>query len=289
MPNIHSKFNIQNSKLAKLLLIVLCVIALAACGRPAPTYKIALVAPFEGRLRQIGYDVFPAMRLAIRDQINAGGVGPPRAFVSFIAYNDSADPQMAERVAHNVALDPEVLAVMGNFTLSTTLAAMDVYTSAGLPLIAPLVPADQIPESPLVFKMSPAQKSKAGAQDANSQVRSAKCSDLRALTLDPSPLSFAPCTFPAPPVSELLQAQQVLKTFTDLSLGPLPSPRSIAAFDATNVLIEAIRMDVQAHGAPTRAGVAEALRKMQYDGLLGRISFDEKGAWQNAPLWVYPQ
>lgn len=273
MHTAHSKFKIQNSKFAWLLWA--CVVLLAACGRPVPTYKIALVSPFEGRLRQVGYDVFPAMRLAIREQINAGGVG--NAFVTFIAYNDSADPVMAERVAHNVALDPEVLAVMGHLTLSTTLAAMDVYTQANLPLLTLLVPANEIPQSPFVFNLSPA------LQSATVEVKNATCDVLG----DTAP--FAPCTFPAPPVSELPAAQTALKAFTELSLGPPPSPRSIAAYDATNVLLEAIRMDVKAHGTPTRAGVAEALRKLNYAGLLGNISFNENGAWENAPLWVYPR
>lgn len=258
----------------KRLLLLVCM-ALAACGRPMPTYKIALVAPFEGRLRQIGYDAFPAMRLALREQINAGGVGG--AFVTFVAYNDSADPHMAARVAHNVTLDPEVLAVMGHLTLSTTLAAMDIYTSANLPLLTLLVPADQVPQSSFVFNLSPS------LQNATVEVKSAKCEVLG----DTSP--FAPCTFPAPPPSELPQAQRALKAFTDLSLGPPPSPRSIAAYDATSVLLAAIRMDAQAHGTPTRAGVAEALHKVQVAGLLGDISFNEKGAWETAPLWMYPR
>ena len=256
-------------------MFIASVVLLAACGRPVPVYKIALVAPFEGRLRQIGYDAFPAMRLAIREQINAGGVG--NAFVTFIAYNDSADPAMAARVAHNVAFDPEVLAVMGHLTLSTTLAAMDVYTAARLPLLTLLVPANAIPQSPFVFNLSPT------LTGPKIEVKSATCDVLG----DTSP--FAPCTFPAPPVSELPPAQTALKAFTELSLGPPPSPRSIAAYDATNVLLEAIRMDAQAHGTPTRAGVAEALRKVNYAGLLGTISFNEKGAWESAPLWVYPR
>lgn len=283
MRNPHSKLKIQNSKFVCMLCACL---TLAACGRPLPTYKIALVAPFEGRQRQVGYDVFPALRLAIREQINAGGVGG--AFVTFIAYNDSADPAMAARVAHNVALDPEVLAVMGHLTLSTTLAAMDVYTNAHLPLLTLLVPADQVPQSPFVFNLSPSLKgAKAEGQRPTSDVKSATCNDLRTLTFGLSP--FAPCTFPAPPVSELPPAQTALKAFTELSLGPPPSPRSIAAYDATNVLLAAIRMDAQAHGVPTRAGVADALRKVKHAGLLGDISFNEKGAWENAPLWVYPR
>jgi ABC-type branched-subunit amino acid transport system substrate-binding protein len=241
--------------------------------------KIALVAPFEGRLRQVGYDAFPAMRIAIRDQINAGGTG--NIYVTFIAYNDNGDPAMAERVARNVALDPEVLAVMGHFNLTTTLAAMGVYTSAGLPLLAPHAPADQLPYDPLVFHMGPA------AASPKSQVTSQTCDPSPQFSILYSP--FGECQSDAPPMSELPEAQQALASFTEISLGAAPTPRSIVAYDATNVLLEAIRLDAQAHGMPTRAGVTEALRHVSYEGLLGRIAFDDHGVWADAPLWVYPK
>jgi ABC-type branched-subunit amino acid transport system substrate-binding protein len=263
-------------------LFVLCLglllAASAGCAAPKPVYKIALVGPFEGRLRQIGYDAFPAMRIAIRDQINAGGIG--NAFVTFVAYNDNGDPATAERVARNVALDPEVIGVIGHLVPSTTLAALRVYTEAGLPVLAPGVPADALPQDPLVFKMGPTEKSE------KLEVASEMCNPAYFSLLTSY---FGDCVSDAPPLSELPQAQQALAAFTGISLGPPPMPRSIVAFDATNVLLQAVYGAARRDSRPKRMGVAEALRTLQHDGLLGQIWFDEQGKWPAARLWVYPK
>jgi ABC-type branched-subunit amino acid transport system substrate-binding protein len=258
-------------------LLVLCIL-LAACAAPRPTYKIALVGPFEGRLRQIGYDAFPAMRLAIRDQIGAGGIG--NAFVTFVAYNDNGDPTQAERVARNVVLDSEVIGVIGHLAPTTTLAALHVYTEAGLPILVPGVPADVLPQDPFVFRMGPTERSQ--RQDVGSQ----KC-DLEYFA--PLTSYFGECQSDAPPVSELPEAQRALAEFTTISLGQPPTSRSISAFDATNVLLQAAYDAARRDGRPTRAGMAESLRTLQHDGLLGQIWFDERGQWPAAPLWVYPR
>ncbi|PJF48962.1 MAG: hypothetical protein CUN48_00975 [Candidatus Thermofonsia Clade 3 bacterium] len=258
------------------LLLIWCVL-LAACA-PPPVVKIALVAPFEGRLRQVGYEAFPAMRLAIRKRIAAGSAVSAR--VAFIAYNDDGDPAHAARVAHNVALDPEVVGVIGHLVPSTTLAALSVYTQASLPVLAPSVPADMLPRDPLVFRMGPAAPSR------NRKMSNAPCA-----ALDPSWAAtgwpFGECVVDAPPVSELLGAQQALAAFTELSLGPPPGPRSIVAYDATNVLLDAIALDAQVRGMPTRAGVADALRRIRHNGLLGQITFDRDNTWADAPTWAY--
>src|SRR5450759_1292410 len=131
-------FNAHSRRLAlfaRLALAVCLGLTLAACSMPRPTLKIALVAPFEGRFREVGYDAFPALRLALRQQIQAGGIGNYE--VEFVAYNDNADPAFAERVAHNVVQDQQVVAVIGHLRLEPTLTAMHVYTEAGLPLVVP--------------------------------------------------------------------------------------------------------------------------------------------------------
>lgn len=261
------------------LMLVWCFL-LAACAAPRPVVKIALVAPFEGRLRQVGYEAFPAIRLAIRERIAAGGAGGVQ--VTFIAYNDNGDPATAARIARNLALDPEVVGVIGHLVLSTTLAALPVYTQAGLPVIAPSVPANMLPREPLLFRMGPA------APGRNAQDSGAACA-----SLDPSWTAtgwpFGICVTDAPPVAQLPGAQQALAAFTDLSLGPLPGPRSIVAYDATNVLLDAIALDAQARGRPTRAGVADALRRIRHGGLLGLITFDPDNTWRDAPAWIYSQ
>ena len=260
------------------LLTVVCLL-LAACAVPRPTVKIALVAPFEGRLRQVGYDAFPALRLAIRNAIQTGGAG--RYNVTFIAYNDNGDPTFAERVAHDVAIDPEVVAVIGHWVPTTTLAAMHVYAEAGLALLAPGIPADALPQDALIFRMGPTDGGR------RSEIRGQNCQQFNQL---PTPNYFPVCRSDAPPVSELPDAATVLQGFTDITLGTPPAPRSIVAFDATNVIIDAIRLDAtDTDSTVTRAGVAQALRNVAHHGLLGEIQFDENNTWAAAPLWEYRQ
>lgn len=126
--------------------IACCVLLLAACRFPGtvhPTIKIGLVAPFEGRYRDVGYDVIYAVRLALRQANAAGGVGggsssaDPRYNVELVAYDDGGDPAMAVEQARKLAVDPTVVAVIGHFGQDTTATALDVYTEADIPLVAP--------------------------------------------------------------------------------------------------------------------------------------------------------
>lgn len=95
--------------------------------------KIGLVAPFEGQHRDIGYDAIYAARLAVREINAAGGVAGWR--LELIAYDDRADPGMARDAARNVAVDPDVIAVIGHYRQTSTEAAVDLYREAGVPLI----------------------------------------------------------------------------------------------------------------------------------------------------------
>ncbi len=223
-----------------------------ACGAPARVFKIALVAPFEGRSRQIGYDAFPAVRLAVRDEIARSM--DARVAITFIAYNDDADPDRAGRVARNIALDDDTLIVIGHLALSTTLAALPVYADAGLPLIVPHLAPERLPEHALVFRMAPSVARLGDGQDAP-----------------------APERWPA--------AQQALARFAELSLGPPATARSVVAYDAAQLAIAAIRADISRHGTPTRAGVAAELRAMRFNGLLGVIQFDAHNVWAKAPVF----
>jgi ABC-type branched-subunit amino acid transport system substrate-binding protein len=269
--------------------------------------KIALVAPFEGRMREVGYDAFPALRLALREQIAAGGIGDVE--VTFVAYNDDADPRTAERVASNVTLDESVIAVIGHLRPDTTLAALEVYTRAGLPVLAPLVPADALPADPLLFRLGPASNTLAqalarcptsnapvqvfsgqpfkGALDANlwpllPDLQSPAVS--RLLGAQAAGLCFA-TSMPDP--RDLPAAERALHGYSAVAGGPAPGARASAAYDTTRLLLQAMRADAAAHGTITRAGVAEALRHITYDGLLGRVSFDPQNTWPAAPVWAY--
>ena len=126
-----------------LLVAVLVVMALlGGCVPVTPrVVKIGLVAPFEGRYREIGADVIPAVRLALREwsaqnaaQSAAKG-GRALAF-ELVAYDDGGDPALAVEAARRLAADPDVELVIGHWRADTTQAALEVYAEAGLPLVA---------------------------------------------------------------------------------------------------------------------------------------------------------
>ncbi len=259
----------------KAWLAVVMLVLVAACAAPRPAVKIALVAPFEGRWRHVGYDVFPAFRLAIRE--HAQRLSP--VAVTFIAFDDRGDPEMATRVAQQIVRDPEVVGVIGHFALSTTLAALPVYTQAGMPLLAPHTPADALPAHPLVFRMGPSR------HDAPQHHDATPCAEVRRAL--PLGTPFGACVGDAPTPQALPAAHRALAEFTRLSLGPQPTPRSIVGYDAAQVLLAAIDAAAQRRIPPTRDDVAAALRTVRHVGLLGTITFDAEGRWREAPTWAF--
>lgn len=125
----------QWARAALLLLALLLLVSCRVPGAVRPVVRIGLVAPFEGRYRYVGYDIFPAVRLALRQANAAGGV--LGYAVELVAYDDGADPQMAREQAHKLALDPQVVIAVGHFGAATTAAALPDYRAAGLPLVVP--------------------------------------------------------------------------------------------------------------------------------------------------------
>jgi ABC-type branched-subunit amino acid transport system substrate-binding protein len=236
----------------RLSALISALLALAACAHPPRTVKIALIAPFEGRARQLGYDAFPALRLALRERMVRTSGGSLQ--IEFVAYDDGADPVKAERVARNAVRDPDVLAVIGHLTLTPTLRALPVYRQARIPVLVPHLAPESVPQDPWVFCMGPA----AAARGADGRE--------------------------APDPQSLPAAAQALERFQELSLGPPPSAGSIVAYDAAGVLLSAIDAAHRA-GQLDRAGVAAALRTGAHRGLLGEIRFDATNRWADAPVF----
>ena len=71
-----------------------------------------------------------------------------------------------------------------------------------------------------------------------------------------------------------------------VSADQLP-PRAILAFDATQLLLDAIEAAISTHGRPERRGVVKALSAVHRRGLTGVLAFDEGGRRRDAPLWAY--
>ncbi|GAB4480950.1 MAG: hypothetical protein Kow00124_28190 [Anaerolineae bacterium] len=128
--------------------------AITGCVAQVPqTVRIGLVAPFEGRWREMGYDIIPAARLAVREW--AARVGPGGVAVELVAYDDQGDPTLAVEQARRLAADPAVRVVIGHWRDETTRAALPVYAERGLPLVT--FSAAEIDHSPGVYNLAPAE------------------------------------------------------------------------------------------------------------------------------------
>ncbi len=125
-------------------LLLLLTLLLTGCGSTAPVVKVGLVAPFEGRYRDVGYDAIYSARLAVREINAAGGIGGYR--VALVALDDSNEPELARETAASLVVDPAVVAVAGHWLPETSAAAGAVYSNAELPFLQlgqpPFLPYD---------------------------------------------------------------------------------------------------------------------------------------------------
>lgn len=288
---------------APLLLLLLFLTACTASTRP--TLKVALVAPFEGRYREVGYEVIYAVRLAVREVNAAGGIAGYG--VELVALDDGGDPLSAATQARKASADPQVLAALGHWLEPTTQAAAPEYAAAQLPLLA--TTAGPLPAG--AFRVWPTAATLLMAEPKGyfCPPPCESLEDLSWLQAQPPNLS-APLV--GPPLWGLTQfpllagerAEGVLfvapapfptestdPSFADryraISNGVAPRFNAVLAYDATRLLFAAIEHDIQAHGQPTRAGVAQALREVQFAGLSGSLAFDGEHDWVGATAWVY--
>ncbi|MBN1583215.1 MAG: amino acid ABC transporter substrate-binding protein, partial [Anaerolineae bacterium] len=115
----------------------LCVL-LSSCGlvtRTKPVIKIGLVAPFEGRYRALGYEVLYAVKWAVQQRNEAGGVAG--YMVELVALNDDDDPETSVVQARKFAIDDDVMGVIGPFSETVLAAAAPIYGELGVPIVSP--------------------------------------------------------------------------------------------------------------------------------------------------------
>lgn len=100
-----------------------------------PVIKIGLVAPFEKRYRSLGYEVLNAVKWAVRERNEQGGVAG--TVVELVALNDDDDPESSAFQAYKFAVDPDVVGVIGPFSGAAVSAAAPTYAQVGLTAITP--------------------------------------------------------------------------------------------------------------------------------------------------------
>jgi branched-chain amino acid transport system substrate-binding protein len=91
----------------------------------------------------------------------------------------------------------------------------------------------------------------------------------------------------APRIEELVNSGDFVTGYQALA-GRLPGPQAIMAYDATRVLLEALARAIECQGRPTRDGIVAELSTLQdYSGLIGAITFNDKGDLVAPKTYVY--
>ncbi len=119
-------------------ILVLTMIVLAGCGGSGSANNsskiyIASANPMTGDSAQFGDMKVKAIQLAIDEVNKQGGIDGKQ--VELIVGDDTGNPKEAPNVAQKFAADNRILAVIGHWNSSCTLAARGIYESVQMPVI----------------------------------------------------------------------------------------------------------------------------------------------------------
>ncbi|MEO0277679.1 MAG: ABC transporter substrate-binding protein [candidate division WOR-3 bacterium] len=118
-----------------MLLISVFVLGCTSIAVAAETIKIGLSAPITGNYAEFGENFQYAVQMAV-DKINAeGGIRGKK--VEVIVMDSKSDPKEAAIIAQRFAQDPEILAVIGDFTSTASLAGAPIYERYGVVQLSP--------------------------------------------------------------------------------------------------------------------------------------------------------
>lgn len=131
----------------KLIIGLLAASVLAGCNKDAGTgggsasgnssekFVLGIAAPFTGDSGEFGTQIKMGVEL-FQDEINAAG-GVNNRKLELIFEDDGGKAEQAQSVATSLAGNPDVLAVVGHFNSSCSLAGKPIYSSADLVLFSP--------------------------------------------------------------------------------------------------------------------------------------------------------
>lgn len=121
------------------LMSMMLIFSLAGCGTSTTSgdsqedILIASANPMTGDSAQFGDMKVKAIQMAIDEFNSAGGLNGRQA--KLVVGDDTGNPKEAPNVAQKFASDEDILAVIGHWNSSCTLAARDIYNAAGIPVI----------------------------------------------------------------------------------------------------------------------------------------------------------
>ncbi len=106
------------------LLLAIVLVSPTGAAQPAPIY-VAMAAPLTGDNAEYGQRVKEGIDLAFHEINKAGGVLGRR--LELVVGDDKGDPKEAVALAEKLVLDKRLVAVLGHFFSSCTLATAPIY------------------------------------------------------------------------------------------------------------------------------------------------------------------
>lgn len=232
-------------------LLLLLAIALAGCGASNPELpgKIALLAPFEGQYRDIGYNALYAVRLAFGD-------AKPRD-IQLLAVDDGGMPASAVARVKALNLDPAVLAIIALGPVATDPSAQKANDK---PLILIGYWGQDRADEDSLYAANAQQAKARGRSDLDLLMQTRKVADAAE-----SMSVFSSGALPDANFRE--------RFLNSAQYAPAPNWLATLTYDIARLTLEAL-----ADG--------NAISTAEYLGLNGLIRF-ENGYWADAPLNRY--
>lgn len=124
-------------------LIVICGVALVAlisftltgCEKRANEVKVAVAGPFTGNIAAFGEMIKRGAQLRAKEINAAGGINGKT--LRLIFEDDTGKDREASLVAERIASNPSILAVVGHFNSSCSLAGKPIYKRGGIVELSP--------------------------------------------------------------------------------------------------------------------------------------------------------
>lgn len=263
----------SEGRFGRLALSTILVLLITGCTAIPTPARIALLAPFEGRYREVGYEALYAARLALLDTDSH--------FIELLPVDDGGSAASAILRARALRTDPAVSAAIVLGPAATASAALAAFGD-----VAVLVVGNW------------------GAQPAAQTVYILSNPDIRPRLTVPEHTEITDAArLPAPMTGdERLSLEQFgllrpsLDGITILSSAALPDaafaerylssdpfapqPRLLASLSYDAVHFAALAVQ---HTASERSAVNQYLRENSYAGLNGSIRFED-GYWADAPV-----
>ena len=239
----------------KLIILTFLVSLLSACGvaRSDSISKIALLAPFEGRYRQIGYNALYSVRLALQDSDAQN--------IHLLAVDDGGTVETASDRIRALNIDPDVstIIVLGQFASDP-----DVQQANDKPLIIIGNWGHSVADDDTLSMSHP--------NIADREDGSVAVNDL--YILEQVQDTVAEIEQVEIPSSGSLPSADFRERYLNSDqFVPEPNLLATLTYDVSRLVIEAIQLNMQ-------------LSEMRYSGINGEIRFED-GYWVNAPIHRY--